>query len=1330
MADKLETNIEEDMTQPVEVTKNDDIISRNMIGDTKSKEVDKMRKFLMNLTKGGDFFESASECLKYSFGQSSLKDLISDCLQSGDDSAKQLMREVVGDISKVILEASRDAIATLAKEKGIAIDLKSPGTWPVYASCDGQALTQVTGNCIVLFHAVYETRSIADIFSEEGLTNINEVYVAASALLKSIGANGFKVKLPDEVIATVDEISGIRKNREEKVERINAEFVDGCEEIFRQIEAKQYDIAEMTRIVEVPIVGVLSEAKELMRRFSMHMPSVANVSDIRVMGAYLSLLKRVFDKCENFDDVMRQFYHDSLEGTRGLPSLKKQYADFDAEFVRLMNGLGDHAQFQNEPEKFENVVRELSFLFMIAPKTTVWFVLRECISNKLIVPNVLKILRRLPSLLELRLAISGVEDCSSTRRVPIITLALRRIVQKESGWIASDEARSNFVYLVASLARERCSAIKHGQEADGNASKYGEVIDSPILSGTELLLDFVLPLLFLRSEIDVALELACRFFADYECRRTPIEWSMEVDDLDTAKNDYFTKLPAAMCVKLLVDILGTAVGKDPTIEGLCLKCLHLFGDKLKQENVLFPEKTRTFLLESFNGHIWTLKYAIFSWFAESLGKPKLQIPEGLYKSLSEERRHGFEQITMDFEFAPVESFLRSIFELGILFVDFALDLIRGGFAVKPLDGDLSVKIALALMDSLPDNVTEEKVTAIYEVVSALVGALDPTVKSNPLVFYNESTIYGLRLIAPLMVFGDAVLLAVHARRSEASNRNEIAEKLLSVWCQLVKRHIDREIIDWRRSRLTHVPDIRDPRPTTDGVVIDRLVRVKVQIAELFSMAVMISKEAESVPHQLRILLTKLTDGEMELNQVVKGSELDTVKIDSKDDGTFYAFANNEKDGDSAVAKENTIPSEGTVPALASSGTENMQQSGGQDIGRDTEAVFPIRENKFGGEGMSATNALFEINAGSTVPAHASRFIGSHFDYGMRGSSSGRRGANKSAWSNKSRGKFSPRRDSGGRGRGSRLLRMDSSWIWSSDGQDEETVKNTAKFSRLNDCEASLRSRFGRQLSGGEKDGTADVVRDEANDAVSQFTPHRGTTSVGRGRHVGEGKDETEEELEGMRGTASGTSERGYDEGHSPDISDQHSAKAAANHTSKHPGGGSSKKPRSHDDNHEGALGTQGGNILKHHEVGFTHEEQEGTFGAKHDNDNDDGKWKGYRARNAVKLEPRLPNDRPERSATFNSLPLKTGALSDNTDNSTLKAMAEQVKDVAVREVLQRRMISREHLVEQRGDRQPPEPSRVSWSSRNRFENETQFPPRFYRGRGGGSQKPSKRGRRN
>lgn len=56
----------------------------------------------------------------------------------------------------------------------------------------------------------------------------------------------------------------------------------------------------------------------------------------------------------------------------------------------------------------------------------------------------------------------------------------------------------------------------------------------------------------------------------------------------------------------------------------------------------------------------------------------LQVPEGLYKSLSEERQRGFEQITVDFEFAPVECFLKSIFDLAVLCTDLALDLINGG----------------------------------------------------------------------------------------------------------------------------------------------------------------------------------------------------------------------------------------------------------------------------------------------------------------------------------------------------------------------------------------------------------------------------------------------------------------------------------------------------------------------------------------------------------------------------------------------------------------------------------------------------------------------------
>lgn len=269
---------------------------------------------------------------------------------------------------------------------------------------------------------------------------------------------------------------------------------------------------------------------------------------------------------------------------------------------------------------------------------------------------------------------------------------------------------------------------------------------------------------------------------------------------------------------------------------------------------------------------------------------------------------------------------------------------------------------------------------------------------------------------------------------------------------------------------------------------------------------------------------------------------------------------------------------------------------------------------------------------AAVLAHAPRFVGSHFEYGRRRSSFDRRDAHKSSLGPRSQGGWRTRRDSGGRGRRSGLLRTGAAWIKrSSEGRDEETVENRAKVSRWNDGEASSRSRFGRQMSGGEKDETFDLVQDEANDAISQFTRRRGTGGMGKGRHAGEGKDETEKELEDMRSTNSNVSERRYDERHSPDISDQRSTKASADHTSKPSGGGPSKKLRSHDGNRKGAPRTQEGDILKQDEDGFAHEEQEDNFGAKHGNGNDDRGWKGYKARNAVHLEPRLPHDGPEGS---------------------------------------------------------------------------------------------------
>ncbi|VDM49974.1 unnamed protein product [Toxocara canis] len=247
-----------------------------------------------------------------------------------------------------------------------------------------------------------------------------------------------------------------------------------------------------------------------------------------------------------------------------------------------MNGMGEHTQFQDKHDRLDCVVREFAYLLLVAPKNTIWCILMDCIVNRLIVPNVLKVLRRLPAVLELELELGQVEGGTSKRSLPLITAALRIIASKEKASLVSAESRASFIYLVSALVREKRSALKNEQVIEeGVTQKYGEVIDKAVLDGNEVLLDFVLPLLFSDDDAEIALGIMCRMFGDYDCKRTPIRWDVLVTESNLAGVDCFEQFPVPMCMMALVDILSAVNGTNAVIEGLCLKCLCLLGEKLK-----------------------------------------------------------------------------------------------------------------------------------------------------------------------------------------------------------------------------------------------------------------------------------------------------------------------------------------------------------------------------------------------------------------------------------------------------------------------------------------------------------------------------------------------------------------------------------------------------------------------------------------------------------------------------------------------------------------------------------------------------------------------------
>ncbi|VDK65070.1 unnamed protein product [Anisakis simplex] len=253
----------------------------------------------------------------------------------------------------------------------------------------------------------------------------------------------------------------------------------------------------------------------------------------------------------------------------------------------------------------------------------------------------MKILRRLPAVVELKLELNKVERSTSTQQIPLITLALRELVLSRSVWLENAETSSCFIYLIQSLVKERYAQVKPNREEqskrnesadnkeeqqsqeheegttdkstqDKSSKKYGEVLDCAVLNSSELLMDLILPWMFASNGAEIALDLLARILADYETKRTPIDSSAvsHVSGDDPQRANLYERFPVALCIKLLVDIVchygndddGNGGDKNATkrdrnesnalvVQSLALKCLANLGEKLKRSFVrsLFSE---------------------------------------------------------------------------------------------------------------------------------------------------------------------------------------------------------------------------------------------------------------------------------------------------------------------------------------------------------------------------------------------------------------------------------------------------------------------------------------------------------------------------------------------------------------------------------------------------------------------------------------------------------------------------------------------------------------------------------------------------------------------
>ncbi|KAM3718379.1 Protein edg-1 [Dirofilaria immitis] len=920
---------------------------------------------------------------------------------------RQEIRKKVHEIMQRIATNTSSAIIKYANEKShsINVSLKTKDSWELYDKCSGEKLVDVLSNCLFLFHTVYDIRSIPHLFSLDEVREFDRINDAATQLLDQIGSNGLKKKLPKVVLEMFGQRTSNKEmnsafahktflfstskslNTEEVDAKESAEnFTESIEQLISKITANDFDIFEMRKLVEFDLTGKVDFA--LFKKACTVLPMVQSIVDFRVANEFLKVLKRIACSCKDWSAMMTYFYGEFREVNGDLKTFKQFYQNFDEDMKNLVNNLGDHAQLHTNQVKLEEAVDESAWLLMISPMDTIISLFLQCLENILMVPNLIRILRKLPKYCDIELEAVSEEDSSTRSKTPILMFALRHILTVERSSIQSDAKRRNFIYMCAALCRERYALLKDGKNeaekeendsSETSAALFGGILDFALVDGSLVLNYLVLPALKQMFYQEIAVEIGRKLLTTVGARRTPIIWRAEQGiKLTEAKIEKNSGVSILQLFSILLNIINENKDTgDYALVNSCEDCLRLLGERLNEDGVIIRTDAFDNLLICFDKSLWAYRYALASWFYKCLESYEREIPSLLYDALKEEKRQTLKAVKTAADDSDISgrSLLRKLFQLATIQPDLALDMINDGLstAVSIAGYDISGALVDVIRDH--DNFPNNKIGGLVEIIKVIANQIDLSRQTAPLLTeISESSFYGLRLIEPLLLIQEAVICAIYYDRKSTDDlsavpfnvletENQVALKLLKLFCELVKDHMQKEMIDLRRSHMKYKVEIKEPRSTLNNVNINREIRVETQLVQLYIAAVILANHITGLPSYLKILLVQLTNFHIEMGRMKLGPTFDEMT-----NKALLVQDAKEKTIDDKLSSEQLAAASDSDQQLTSPEVNDcsIRNSAGSNTECETNRMADIKNADVGGIRESAKDHLLETSGQNAI----------------------------------------------------------------------------------------------------------------------------------------------------------------------------------------------------------------------------------------------------------------------------------------------------------------------------------------------------------------------------
>ncbi|KAF8362060.1 hypothetical protein PRIPAC_88983, partial [Pristionchus pacificus] len=838
------------------------------------KRLQEIRNFEECLQDGFELYSTGKSAIEYHFGSNKLKQVFEAALSSDElrneciDLADRLFFIIEKDISKHIKNQL---------EKGLTKD-------------ESKLFIRRVG----VFWQIYELENVAGLMGEEMKSRMHRLLGEIDQSLLHFRDKAELKNLPTDLISSLESMSiydrsspipqmnrmdlndaSIYKTEceENSEDKESADITNAVNSMLDDLLKGTVSSSEVEKLISLEIFLKSSDSIALSKRLISIWWSLMESNDVNVQKGALRILRFVLLSSRTRDDIVHQFHSLYLE-KKILPAFTQSsiLSEGNKEITALINNMGSHDEMQKNHEKANLVLCQFHWLALISPEDVVSSLLQRCFIDRRIVAPSVKLLSSLPSLSSLSSPPPSSLSSPSLSSPHCLIMNSLVSIARSADYSISEE-REALVYLIGSLTRQK----KNG--SDNPVIETHKVFDffvnDSIVSGNE-------------DKLCVALSLLIRLFSTGETKHSVFNFSSSIGQLIDGEVD------APDLLLFLLELMGRTeqAGKINLFE-LIKKTVKQFGSKLREDKVVWEEETSSFILNKLSFHQWFVKVAVTQWFGSVLGEPKRQIPSGLLACLSRENTLLFDQIVVTFDFSPVECFLRSLYEVSVWDLPFALSFLDLGVTVRPLDDNMADKLSIAIVD-VSSNVHSshwQSLLPFLPLTQRLVNVLDVTIDCR-LERMNGAIYHSIHNQRALNILARATKLAFVTNLEEEGRDNHWA--LLHLFCSVAKSYIDGEVESWRKFQKMKAKDafngVASLSMDSGMEKVSSTEYVLTQCSTLFPLAVSLTHIVPKVPPCLQVLLSSISTHLSEFYNRPFPHYLDTAPTGSVPDTTVYAYA--------------------------------------------------------------------------------------------------------------------------------------------------------------------------------------------------------------------------------------------------------------------------------------------------------------------------------------------------------------------------------------------------------------------------------------------------------